>query len=942
MHESPYTILTIGDVAANQLTLETLLNALNNCTILRAESGKSALIIMQDKQVDLVLLDINIPDMGSYKTAKLLKVTPRTCDIPIIFLTEGAPNSEELISCGYTAGTVDYLSKPLDDNLLLNRITMHRLLREREIALKIALNQLEKSSEENFRNLFEGSMDAITITDLEHGFIDCNARAVELFGYTSKQQLLNVHPGLVSPPFQPNNQDSVKLANKYIQQALTEGPIQFEWVHQKLDGSFVTVDILLSQVNWPGRSVVQASLRDITERKQVENALYLTRFSIEAASDSLFWITQDARIVDANVTAYKTLGYSKEELLKMRIFDIDTNYQAESWPRLFDELKQQGSLKFESTHYKKDGSMFPVEISANYIQLDDEEYSCAFVRDISLEQQRQKLISKLTADFAHLRGQSFYEAVCHYMAETLTLDYVLIGVKTETGNNVDVMSGWGVDGPLSPFSYALHGTPCEQVASGNVCIVPKNVQLDFPEDKLLTEMDIESYIGAPLFDAQNGHLGVFIALSTVSRQDGEGVIDFMQLATTRISSEILRKQAEDHQRISQQQLQNVINGAQLGYWDWNYQTGEQAVNERWLTMLGLSRRNIRHHVSDWNNRIHPDDKQRLIDTIQAHIQSRENYIAEFRMQHADGHWVWIQGSGAVVEYDQKTQEPLRLCGTHQDISERKNIDTELHAYKIDLEKLVTKRTKALEKARNEAEKANQAKSEFLSSMSHELRTPMNAVLGFSELLATDTQSPLTEDQLESVEQIIGGGKHLLSLIDDVLDLSKIESGHSDIHMEIVDINSLLTQVIFLIQPQAEQYGITIANKVPPDCSFKIQADDKKLKQILLNLSSNAIKYNSENGVLTISCAKTRENKIRVSVSDTGNGVSKELFPSLFEPFNRLDKANSNIQGTGIGLSICKQLVKQMNGDIGVFNNSDKGLTFWVEFEEAPYHMAASN
>ena len=210
---------------------------------------------------------------------------------------------------------------------------------------------------------------------------------------------------------------------------------------------------------------------------------------------------------------------------------------------------------------------------------------------------------------------------------------------------------------------------------------------------------------------------------------------------------------------------------------------------------------------------------------------------------------------------------------------------------------------------------------------------MNAVLGFSELLATDTQSPLTEDQLESVEQIIGGGKHLLSLIDDVLDLSKIESGHSDIHMEIVDINSLLTQVIFLIQPQAEQYGITIANKVPPDCSFKIQADDKKLKQILLNLSSNAIKYNSENGVLTISCAKTRENKIRVSVSDTGNGVSKELFPSLFEPFNRLDKANSNIQGTGIGLSICKQLVKQMNGDIGVFNNSDKGLTFWVEFEE---------
>jgi len=383
-------------------------------------------------------------------------------------------------------------------------------------------------------------------------------------------------------------------------------------------------------------------------------------------------------------------------------------------------------------------------------------------------------------------------------------------------------------------------------------------------------------------------------------------------------------------RVSENQLKNVIEGAQLGYWDWDYKTGRHAVNTQWLSMLGLLKKDVKNHISDWYSLIHPDDKQRVINVIEAHIRSGKNYVTEFRMRHKQGHWVWIEGSGAVVEYEANTQSALRLCGTHQDISERKKRELELEHYKDNLESLVTERTKALEKARDEAESANKAKSEFLSSMSHELRTPMNAVLGFSQLLASDTEAPLNEDQQESLRLIIDSGEHLLDLINDVLDLAKIEAGKEDINLEVMDVAELITQIESLVQDQVEQHSICLvkADKSKP---LKVRADSRRLKQVLLNFVSNAIKYNEKQGELKIAYHQINDEKIRICVSDTGAGIADELLSSVFEAFNRLDKAGSSIQGTGIGLTICKQLVALMSGEIGVLRNPEKGMTFWVEF-----------
>lgn len=237
--------------------------------------------------------------------------------------------------------------------------------------------------------------------------------------------------------------------------------------------------------------------------------------------------------------------------------------------------------------------------------------------------------------------------------------------------------------------------------------------------------------------------------------------------------------------------------------------------------------------------------------------------------------------------------------------------------------------KILEVARQEAEAANRAKSEFLSSMSHELRTPLNAVLGFGQLLE-DPDNPLNEGQKESMTHILNGGAHLLKLINEILDLAKIESGKVSLSIEVVSVRSIVDSCMVMANALGEKYGISVHGTLDRFSPLTVLADMTRSKQVLLNLLSNAVKYNREGGTVSLDVEAMGDGMIRFSVTDTGLGVPERDQDALFAPFSRLANGGSEIEGTGIGLTITKQLVEQMNGRIGVESKVGKGSTFWFE------------
>jgi PAS domain S-box-containing protein len=329
------------------------------------------------------------------------------------------------------------------------------------------------------------------------------------------------------------------------------------------------------------------------------------------------------------------------------------------------------------------------------------------------------------------------------------------------------------------------------------------------------------------------------------------------------------------------------------------------VNTRFCQMVGYSASELKERTAE-EITFH-EDLEAGRQLRRSLLGGMPRYTGDKRYVHKNGGVLWISRTACLMR--DADGAPRQYLVMIEDISERKRNEKELR------------------EAKEDADRANRAKSEFLSRMSHELRTPLNAILGFGQLL--ERQNP-TDAQRTRVRYIINAGRHLLNLINEVLDISRIEAGNLQLSLEPVAVSEVEQEVLDLMRPLAAERKIelSVAKNIEDTCY--VLADRQRLKQVLLNLFTNAVKYTPVGGTVTVMDSFCGENTIRVVVSDTGPGIAAEKLSRLFIPFDRLGAEQSGVEGTGLGLALCQRLAYAMGGTVGVKSTAGCGSTFWID------------
>ncbi len=374
---------------------------------------------------------------------------------------------------------------------------------------------------------------------------------------------------------------------------------------------------------------------------------------------------------------------------------------------------------------------------------------------------------------------------------------------------------------------------------------------------------------------------------------------------TQALSEALAQQALDRERLA-----FALDASRDGLWDWDVVRHTGYLNAAYSTMLGYAPGELGDNADDtWLALLHPDERESVLARVEAFMEADDSYEHEFRLRCKDGSYKWVLSRGKVVTRD-PSGKPLRVVGTHIDLSSRKALEQQMR------------------EAQATAEAANTAKSAFLANMSHEIRTPLNAITGLVHLLRKDT---LTPQQAERLAKIDASGKHLLSIINDILDLSKIEAGKLSLDTADFALSQVLDHTASIIGESARAKGLTITQDTD-HVPVWLRGDVLRIRQTLLNFAGNAVKFTEQGGITLKSDLLAEDGdrlKVRFSVEDTGIGIEPEALGRLFHEFEQADNSTTRrYGGTGLGLTISKRLAELMDGEVGCESTPGKGSIFW--------------
>lgn len=684
------------------------------------------------------------------------------------------------------------------------------------------------------------------------------------------------------------------LINTAIAAALQSEQVQrIEYERVTPDGVARHLEVRISPMQ-DGRTL--HLVRDLTDLRTLERDVLVMQRVLEADA-SLPITVADATLADqpliyVNPAFERLSGYRREEVIGHNCRFLNAGYRDQ--PAL-DELRRALAEGRPCTvmlrNTRKNGSTFINELHVAPIR-DVAGRITHFIGVHNDVTERTRAAEKLRV------SEELYRSVASAISDGLlvvTQDHSIAAINPAgcriLGMRPDEVVGVAhrlpfplLDENLAPLSQADH--PVWPVLAGGAPLIDRAFALRRPDGELR-----------------------WLSVSCQPLRLEPGELPFSVVVTFRDITE--QHHAEQALAASEERWKFALEGSGDGVWDHNDDTQAVFYSRRWKEMLGYAEGEIGTSVQEWRQRVHPDDKLRVLEEIRRYRAGEiAIYEIEYRLRHREGHYVWVLDRGKVVER-RPDGTPLRVVGTHRDVTRQKLAEQAM-------------------RDKQAAELANRAKTEFLSRMSHEMRTPLNAVIGFAQLLKLQA-SPNVTTRPSYADHILQAGQHLLALVNDVLDLQQVEEGRLSLTLAPVAIAEVATRCIELLTPMAQARNVTCINGISEaGAQLRVWADKQRLRQVLLNVASNAIKYNRPGGSMRMTVEAGDEERIALVVEDNGYGMTSDQMARLFQPFERLGRETSTIEGTGLGLIIARRLVQEMGGSLAVDSRPGAGTRVRIE------------
>lgn len=747
-----------------------------------------------------------------------------------------------------------------------------------------------------FRRLAEESRNALCLTDLNHQVLYTNPAWKRMFGMT-------VDSGIsLFDLYRDNNLE--QLQQQILPVVEKDGEWQGPVSLILADESILHTLHKVFPVHNDDTDIIAIgyAISDITEQSQLHESLQIYQTAIESSLNALAFANLEGKLTYVN-PAFISMWHLKDRNHAIGLSVLDFWLDPQQAENVVVTLKTNGQWQGTMTALRPDGTEAEMELVAQLVQDSDQQPLCMMASFIEVtERQRQE--EQLRLSEARLNEAQKIASVGSWELDLQTnhlfwTDEIFHLFEIEKNN---------FEASYDAFLQAIHPEDREAVNAAYTQSLKNQKpyaithrlkmpdgRIKWVEERCSTDFDTD---GNPL-------------LSRGTVQDITAHYE-LEKRLRELNEKLEQRIADETAASSSQHQRNeaILETTPDGFFAADITGALRQVNPAFCNMLGYTQEELLHmKIADFE----AIEDEEAVKRHQDKILKDKHDLFETMHQRKDGTTMDVEMSVSLV------QEPAgaMFYAFARDITERKQAQN------------------ALIQTRDEAERANEAKSEFLSRMSHELRTPMNAILGFAQLLSSDPDEPLSKIQASNVREILQAGDHLLNLINEVLDLAKIESGHLDIQLEPVDIIPILKDCISQMKPLAALQNLKI--EIESNNRPMIRGDKTRVRQILLNLLSNAVKYNRPGGEVRVRC-EVYEEKVRVSIQDTGIGIDSNSIDRVFRPFERLSSAYSGIEGTGIGLSLSKQLVENMAGEIGAESTVDVGSTFWFELplaEDSP-------